>query len=108
METIELYRELSRARSLELALGCGLRRMLLEVLGHKEGLGGGQGGHMHMFDHEPFGLSGEVAALVLEAGLSPRYGRVYLRQTLPFSAELERHALPNVARIIEVGTRLMN
>ncbi|QDG50643.1 pyruvate dehydrogenase [Persicimonas caeni] len=59
-------------------------------------------------DYEQFGLSGELAALVLEAGLTPRYARVCVRQTLPFSAELERQALPNVTRIIEVGTQLMH
>ncbi|QDG50642.1 thiamine pyrophosphate-dependent dehydrogenase E1 component subunit alpha [Persicimonas caeni] len=110
METIDLYRQLSRARAFELALaslwqaglisgemhlgtgeeavdvgvaahlepgadavaldhrptpvlvalGADLRKILLEVMGHKEGLGGGQGGHMHLFDRERMAASSGI------------------------------------------------
>jgi pyruvate/2-oxoglutarate/acetoin dehydrogenase E1 component len=37
-------------------------------------------------DYEGFGLSGEVAALALEAGLSFRYARVCTRSTIPYAS----------------------
>ncbi len=51
-------------------------------------------------DYREYGLSGELAAVVLEAGLSPRYARVCVEDTLPFARELEAEALPNVGRIL--------
>jgi len=50
-------------------------------------------------DFEQFGLSGELAARVLEAGLTPRYARVCVEGTLPFARDLEQASLPNVERI---------
>ena len=50
-------------------------------------------------DYREFGLSGELAAVVLEAGLAPRYARVCLEETIPYARHLEDAALPNVARI---------
>jgi len=50
-------------------------------------------------DYREGGLSGEVAALVLEAGLAPRFGRVCLEGVLPFDRRREERALPNVDRI---------
>lgn len=50
-------------------------------------------------DYRSYGLSGELAAIVLEAGLAPRYARVCVDDTLPFARDLEERALPNVARI---------
>ena len=44
-------------------------------------------------DYEAFGLSGEVAAIALEAGLSFRYARVCTQTTIPYARELEEQML---------------
>jgi len=58
-------------------------------------------------DYEGFGLSGEIAAVALEAGLSFRFGRVCVKETIPFARALEAEALPNVSRIVDAATELM-
>ena len=50
-------------------------------------------------DYREFGLSGELAATVLEAGLAPRFARVCVEGTIPFARHLEDAALPGVSRI---------
>ena len=50
-------------------------------------------------DYREHGLSGELAALALEAGLAPRFARVCVEDTLPYARVLEDAALPNVVRI---------
>ena len=50
-------------------------------------------------DYRECGLSGELAALALEAGLTPRYARVCLEGTLSYARHLEDAELPNVGRI---------
>jgi len=57
-------------------------------------------------DYRESGLSGEVAAVALEAGLAPRYRRVCLEGTLPFARTLEESALPNVERILAAAREL--
>jgi pyruvate dehydrogenase E1 component beta subunit len=57
-------------------------------------------------DYRQFGLSGELAAIVLEAGLSPRYARVCLDGTIPYARHLENAALPNVERIVAAARAL--
>ena len=57
-------------------------------------------------DYRQFGLSGELAAIVLEAGLSPRYARVCLDETIPYARRLEDQALPNVSRIVDAARAL--
>ncbi len=57
-------------------------------------------------DYCAFGLSGELGAVVLEAGLSPQYARVCLEDTLPYARHLEDAALPNVERIAAAARRL--
>lgn len=57
-------------------------------------------------DYEGFGLSGELAAVALESGLSPRFERVCTRGTIPYARHLEDEALPNVARIVRAAQRL--
>ena len=52
-------------------------------------------------DYQGFGLSGELAAVVLEAGVSMKYSRVCTMDTIPFSPALEYQTLPNVERIVE-------
>jgi len=57
-------------------------------------------------DYREFGLAGELAAICLEAALSPRYARVCVEDTLPYARRLEAAALPNVGRIIDAATAL--
>ena len=58
-------------------------------------------------DYEGFGLSGELAAVVLEAGLSCKYGRVCTRTTIPYARRLEDQTLPNTRRICDSARELM-
>ena len=58
-------------------------------------------------DYEQFGLSGEVAAMALEAGLAPRYARVCTQTTIPYDRVREDQALPNVGRILAAARSLM-
>jgi pyruvate dehydrogenase E1 component beta subunit len=57
-------------------------------------------------DYTGFGLSGELAAVLLEAGLTPRYARVCTDGTIPYARSLEEETLPNPKRIIEAALRL--
>lgn len=57
-------------------------------------------------DYREYGLSGELAAVCLEAALSPRFARVCVEDTLPYARPLETAALPNVDRIIEAAVAL--
>jgi pyruvate/2-oxoglutarate/acetoin dehydrogenase E1 component len=59
-------------------------------------------------DYQGFGLSGELAAVALEAGISMKYSRVCTQETIPFSRELEYQTLPNVERIVEAASNLVN
>ncbi len=59
-------------------------------------------------DYQEFGLSGEVAAVALEAGLAPRYARVCLDGPLPYARHLEDAALPNVERIVRAARAVMS
>ncbi len=58
-------------------------------------------------DYESFGLSGELAALVLEAGVPVEFGRVCTLTTIPYARHLEDQTLPNVARICTAARRLV-
>lgn len=58
-------------------------------------------------DYQGFGLSGELAAVALEAGISLQYSRVCTQNTIPFSRQLEYQTLPNVERIVEVASNLV-
>ena len=59
-------------------------------------------------DYRGFGLSGEVAAVALEAGLSFSYRRVCTEDTIPYARHLEDQALPNVERISAAARELMD
>lgn len=50
-------------------------------------------------DYEGFGLSGELSAVVLEAGISCKYARVCTQTTIPYARHLEDQTLPNRERI---------
>jgi acetoin:2,6-dichlorophenolindophenol oxidoreductase subunit beta len=58
-------------------------------------------------DYEGFGLSGELAAVVLEAGIHCKYGRVCTRTTIPYARALEEECLPNQKRICNSVRELM-
>ena len=58
-------------------------------------------------DYRDFGLSGELAAILLEAGLPVRYARVCTEGTIPFSLKLEKQVLPNTHRIVDAALKLM-
>ena len=50
-------------------------------------------------DYEGFGLSGELAAVVMEAGIPFKFARVCTQTTIPYAREMEDQTLPNVERI---------
>jgi len=58
-------------------------------------------------DYKHFGLSGELAATVLEAGIPARFERVCVEDTIPYDRRREAQALPNVQRIVAAAHRLM-
>ncbi len=58
-------------------------------------------------DYEGFGLSGELAAVVLEAGIAVCYARVCTQTTIPYARHLEDQVLPNVGCICAAATTLM-
>lgn len=58
-------------------------------------------------DYEGFGLSGELAAVALEAGIAFTFTRVCTQTTIPFARHLEDETLPNVKRIVEACEKLM-
>jgi acetoin:2,6-dichlorophenolindophenol oxidoreductase subunit beta len=58
-------------------------------------------------DYETFGLSGELAAVVLEAGLQVKFARVCTQTTIPYARKLEEQVLPNVERICSAARKLV-
>jgi pyruvate dehydrogenase E1 component beta subunit len=58
-------------------------------------------------DYEGFGLSGELSAVVLEAGIPCKYARVCTRETIPYARSMEDQILPNVKRIRTAALTLM-
>jgi len=58
-------------------------------------------------DYECFGLSGELSAVVLEAGISCKYARVCTQTTIPYARHLENRILPNRERICASVRKLM-
>lgn len=58
-------------------------------------------------DYEGFGLSGELLAVVLEAGISCKYARVCTPATIPYARRLEDQTLPNKKRIYSSIKQLM-
>lgn len=52
------------------------------------------------------GLTGEIAALLLESGTHARYARVAVEQTIPFAPHLEYAVLPNAERIAAAAKSL--
>ncbi|MBM4454234.1 MAG: pyruvate dehydrogenase, partial [Chloroflexi bacterium] len=58
-------------------------------------------------DYEAFGLSGELAAIVAEAEIKMKYGRVCTKETIPYARELEDEMLPNTRRIVDAALKLV-
>jgi pyruvate dehydrogenase E1 component beta subunit len=58
-------------------------------------------------DYRDFGLSGELAAVVLEAGIPVRFSRVCTGETIPYYRELEDQVLPNTKRIVDAALKLV-
>ncbi|HYN90869.1 MAG TPA: transketolase C-terminal domain-containing protein, partial [Thermoleophilaceae bacterium] len=57
-------------------------------------------------DYRRGGLSGEIAAILAEAGIRFSFARVTTDETLPYSRALEDRALPSVERILAAARRL--
>lgn len=58
-------------------------------------------------DYEAFGLSGELGAVVLEAGIPVEYCRVCTKETIPYCRTLEDQTLPSTQRIVAAALHLM-
>ncbi|MBI5593309.1 MAG: pyruvate dehydrogenase [Deltaproteobacteria bacterium] len=58
-------------------------------------------------DYKRFGLSGEIAAILLENRIRFNFKRVCTDTTIPYARELEDRALPGVDRIMKTAERLM-
>jgi pyruvate/2-oxoglutarate/acetoin dehydrogenase E1 component len=58
-------------------------------------------------DYESFGLSGEISAIVLEAGISCKYARVCTKTTIPYARHLEDQTLPSAQRIYDNARQLL-
>lgn len=58
-------------------------------------------------DYRGFGLSGEIAATLMEARIPAKFARVCVEGTIPFDRRRETQALPNVKRILEASQGLV-
>lgn len=66
-------------------------------------------GHLLVIDedYEGFGLSGEIAARILETGIPARFARVCTQTAIPFNRAREDQTLPNVERICAAAKTLL-
>jgi pyruvate dehydrogenase E1 component beta subunit len=58
-------------------------------------------------DYKNFGLSGELAATVMEAGISAKFSRVCTETTIPYSRRLEDETLPSTEKILDEAYTLL-
>jgi pyruvate dehydrogenase E1 component beta subunit len=58
-------------------------------------------------DYKNFGLSGELAATVMEAGIPAKFRRVCTETTIPYSRRLEDETLPSTKKIIDTACVLL-
>jgi len=52
-------------------------------------------------------ISGKMAAVALESGLSLKYSRVCTEETIPYARQLEDKTLPGTDRIVDSALKLM-
>ena len=58
-------------------------------------------------DYKGFGLSGELAAIVMESGIRANYGRICTDRTIPYCRDLEDKTLPNTEMILNATLELL-
>ncbi len=58
-------------------------------------------------DYMRYGLSGEIAAVLMAADIKARFGRVCTAETIPFDRRREEATLPNVSRILARARGIM-
>ena len=58
-------------------------------------------------DYRDFGLSGELAAVVMEENIQCKFARVCTETTIPYARHLEEKTLPNTDRIVKAAVHLM-
>jgi pyruvate dehydrogenase E1 component beta subunit len=59
-------------------------------------------------DYKNFGLSGELAATVMEAGIPAKFSRVCTETTIPYSRRLEDETLPSTKKILDAAFVLLD
>jgi pyruvate dehydrogenase E1 component beta subunit len=59
-------------------------------------------------DYKDFGLSGELAAVVKEAGIPYEFARVCTEDTIPYARDLEDQILPSTEKIVNSALQLMD
>jgi pyruvate/2-oxoglutarate/acetoin dehydrogenase E1 component len=59
-------------------------------------------------DYGPFGLSGEIAALLAESGIHVPYRRVTASGVIPFAPRLERQQMPGSERVLSAARQLLH
>lgn len=58
-------------------------------------------------DYKGFGLSGELAAIVMESGVNANFSRVCTETTIPYGRDIEEKTLPSLERILEATLKLL-
>ena len=58
-------------------------------------------------DYEGFGLSGEIAAVVLESDVTFKFARVCTKDTIPYARHLEEKVIPNKSSVLNAALSLM-
>ena len=58
-------------------------------------------------DYKQFGLSGEIAAQLLEKGMNFKYARVCTETTIPYSREMEDRVIPGTKAIVQAAEKLL-
>ena len=58
-------------------------------------------------DYVRGGLSGEIAAVIAEAGIDAAFARVATEGTIPYARQHEDRALPNTERIVAAARGLL-
>lgn len=59
-------------------------------------------------DYKNFGLSGELAATVMEAGIPAKFRRVCTETTIPYSRRLEDETLPSTQKILDTANNMLD